>query len=139
MLLGKAGLPPTESRSIISNAIELFQGTEPKHLTTIKVIVFDDSLLQCFQDLNTAVTTQPQRLLPQLHAGVCPILPSIGTSVDPPSENVTRGIQKNKPLVLTFCSRCGEHTEKVNICSVRFLYYCKKFTSITFSILIEIF
>ena len=40
---------------MIQNAVELFQDYEPKHLETIKVVLFKDKLLPDFQEMITKV------------------------------------------------------------------------------------
>ena len=103
-ILGFGGLSAQESVIMIRNGIEMYQETKPKHLKTIKVMIFDSLLLPSFQQLNS-VTIQPQTSTKSIAFSQPPSTqPSTSSSsVDPPSKP-SPGKQKQTTLVLTLCS-----------------------------------
>ena len=52
--LGRANLKPEKSVKMIRSAIESFQLTNPKYLTTIKLIIYESKLMPIFQTLTQA-------------------------------------------------------------------------------------
>ena len=58
--VGKSGMNPMDSARMIQKAVEMFQQTNPVHLKTIKLVIFKEKLLQCFQKLAIGDYYQPK-------------------------------------------------------------------------------
>ena len=113
-ILGLGGLSAQESVNMIRNGIEMYQEAKPKHLKTIKVVIFDKSLLPSFRLLNS-VATQPQTSSKSI-ASPLPLStqPSTSSSSVDPSSKLSPGPQKHTKLVLTLCSTDEKKIDEVS-------------------------